>query len=363
MAIRKIGRDPEGIESLKLYASLTPQQALGADLQDQARLDEFADRVKRGVSGSVRTPTRLHGLRVEALFRAVLVALGGFTLLTDVDGGEPYFDDASGPVKPPDFSIVDRSGEQLLIEVKSVPPLHPLSPHTISETEMRGLQHYGRLMKAPVAVAHYWSAWNRWTLVRLDLLKQKGKKYAISPQEALASNELSRYGDCLVGTRPPLTLILNVEQTGKHPAASDHVEGRVTGVKVSAAGVVLKDKHEANIAWFLMRFGDWPAQDPQLRIEDGVPQAVEVSVNPPPENLDLVERQGFAGIGMLSSMYSSMYNEMTLTRDGDVRELRHEPDPGELAALIPDGYWDRKDRQLALWRFHIEPSSEEATKS
>jgi hypothetical protein len=45
--------------------------------------------MKRGVSASVQKASRLHGLRAEALFRAVLVALGGFTLLTDVDGGDP----------------------------------------------------------------------------------------------------------------------------------------------------------------------------------------------------------------------------------------------------------------------------------
>lgn len=42
---------------------------------------------------------------------------------------------------------------------------------------------------------------------------------------------------------------------------------------------------------------------------------------------------------MLSSLYSSVYNELMLTPDSDVRELRREPDPGELAALIPDDYW------------------------
>jgi hypothetical protein len=67
--------------------------------------------VKRGLGGSLQKESRLHGLRVEALFRAILVALGHFTLLTDIDGGEPYFDDAGGPVKLPDFSIVDRDGQ------------------------------------------------------------------------------------------------------------------------------------------------------------------------------------------------------------------------------------------------------------
>lgn len=56
--------------------------------------------------------------------------------------------------------------------------------------------------------------------------------------------------------------------------------------------MVLEDELEANIAWFLMRFGDWPTGDPQMRFEDGVPRAIEISVSPPPENRELVQQQG-----------------------------------------------------------------------
>lgn len=55
-------------------------------------------------------------------------------------------------------------------------------------------------------------------------------------------------------------------------------------------------------------------------------------------------------------MYSSMYNQLTLTPEGDVRELQHEPAPEQLATLIPPDYWDRKDRALLLWAFHVEPT-------
>jgi len=285
----------------------------------------------------------------------MLVALGGFTLLTDVDGGEPYFDDSGGPVKLPDFCVVARDGQQLLVEVKNVSPRDPSEPHVMSRAEILGLQRYGELMTAPVAVAHYWSAWNRWTLVRLAELKPNGKEYGIDFRTAALSNELSRFGDCMLGTRPPLTLILHLEDAGTQPAAGNRVQVKVTDVEIVAGGVTLKDGQELNFAWFLMLFGDWPAGDPQLLSKAGVPQTIELSVNPMPEECEVVERQGFGMVGMLSSMYSAMYNERTLMPEGEVRELRHEPDPGELAALIPDDYWDREDRALSIWRLHIEP--------
>jgi len=220
---------------------------------------------------------------------------------------------------------------------------------------MLGLRRYGELMGAPVAIAHYWAGWNRWTLVRLEKLEPTGNKYGIDLQTAIPSNELSRFGDCMLGTVPPLTLRLQVEQAGGRPAARGQVKVRVTGVEILAAGVPLTDNQEIDIAWFLMLFGDWPAEDPQMLMKDGAPRAIKMGVNPPPEELEAIERQGFGIIGTLSSMYSAMYNELTLMPEGGVRELRHEPDPGELRALIPDDYWDRKDRALSLWRLDIDP--------
>jgi hypothetical protein len=53
VTIRKLPRNPEGIDSLKMYGALGPLAAAGTDLQDPARVDEFLQRIRRGVSGSV----------------------------------------------------------------------------------------------------------------------------------------------------------------------------------------------------------------------------------------------------------------------------------------------------------------------
>jgi hypothetical protein len=37
-------------------------------------------------------------------------------------------------------------------------------------------------------------------------------------------------------------------------------------------------------------------------------------------------------VGTLSSIYSATFNAVTLKEDGDVTQLRREPDPGTLAA-------------------------------
>ena len=124
-----------------------------------------------GARASLGNPSRLHGLRTEAMFRAVLVALGRFQLLVEEDEGQVYYEDGLGPVKLPDYRAVDADGRQLLIEVKAVPPSSRRLHHSIPASEVEGLCRYGELTGAPVAVAHYWSAANLWTLVDLDLMQ------------------------------------------------------------------------------------------------------------------------------------------------------------------------------------------------
>jgi hypothetical protein len=178
MSIRRLSRDTEGVESLKFYASLDTL-AGGNDLRDPDRVQAFLTRIEDGLTRSLATESRLSGLQAEALFRAVVVALGGFELLTDEDAGDPYFDDAGGPVKPPDFRIVRANGQQRLIEVKRVSDRKPLEPHRLRAKEVSGLRRYGELMGVPIAIAHYWTAWNLWTVVDLDALSRRGQQYEI----------------------------------------------------------------------------------------------------------------------------------------------------------------------------------------
>jgi hypothetical protein len=80
---------------------------------------------------------------------------------------------------------------------------------------------------------------------------------------------------------------------------------------------------------------------------------------PPEEAHEIVERQGFAMVGALSSMYSAMFNDITLDDEGAVRRLDHHSEPGELGSLIPADYFERSDRRLKLWVFHVSPADED----
>jgi hypothetical protein len=357
MTIRRHRRDSEGIGSLKLLSALDLPTAAAQAAGEADSVDELARRLTGGARASLGNPSRLHGLRAEAMFRAVLVALGRFQLLVEEDEGQLYYDDAEGPVKLPDYRAVDADGRQLLVEVKTVPPNPRRLRHSIPTAEAEGLRRYGRLTHAPVAVAHYWSAANLWTLVDLDRMQPRDGQYELELAEAMKFNQMGRFGDRTVGTVPPLELRLDVEELGER-ARADTATVVIRKAQMLAAGQPLVDEVEQHIAFLLFRYGRWdvdtPAEvGPTGRITSFALQAA------PPEAREIVERQGFAMVGALSSMYSAAFNEITLNDEGAVRRLDHHSEPGEFGSLIPADYFERSSRRLKLWVLHQQSDEED----
>jgi hypothetical protein len=355
MAIQKVPRDPENLEMLRLYAALDPVQAVGTGLRDAARLDEFVQRARASLGRSVGTPSRVQGLRAQALFRATLVALGQFRLLVEEDAGDPYYDDKAGRVSPPDLRVVDRDGKTLLIEVKSVRLNDPLKPFRLRAADVEAWRSWGELTGAPVALALWWAAPGQWTLTSLDRLRPRGAKFEIDLIDAMVANEMSRFGDCMLGTRPPLIFRLHVKQEGAVDPETSRAPVRVTDVDLLAGGRMLEDELERRIAFYFLRFGKWEVEQELQFGPGGDVVTVDLVARPPVVEDGAQAAQDFASVGMLSSLYAALFDEVTLSADGEVDQLDHRPEPGELSKLIPDDFWDRADRALPLWRVNIEP--------
>lgn len=326
MAIQKVPRDPENLEMLRLYAAVDPVEGVGAGLRDTERLDKFLARARTSLEHSIATPSRMHGLRAQALFRATLVALGQFRLLIDEDVGDPYYDDDIGRLAPPDFRVVDSAGETLLIEVKSVKLNSPLKPFGVRKSDGEAWRRWGELAGAPVSLALWWAIPGRWTLISLDHLQPRGSKLEIDLPRAIAADEMSRFGDCLLGTKPPLIFRVHCEQ-----------EGPIDAKRV------------------FFRFGGWGIEQELQHGTGGDVTAIDLVARPLDSGDERQAQQDFAFVGMLSSLYAALFNEATLSPEGEVDQLEHRPEPGELADLIPDDFWDRPDRVLPLWRFNIQP--------
>lgn len=352
MTIKRAPRDSEGIGSLKLLSAFELPTISGA----ADGISEFARRLAQGAQASLGNPSRLHGLRAEAMFRAVLVALGNFQLLGEVDEGQIYYDDDLGPVKQPDYLAVDADGHRLLVEVKTVPPNSRQLRHSIPAAEVHGLRRYGQLIGAPVAVAHYWSAPNMWTLVDLEHLQPRNGRYDLDLTAACRFNQMARFGDRMVGTVPPLELRLEVEELGERGSREDTAHVVIKDAKLLAAGQPLTDDTEHRIAFLLFRYGGWEVDVPAEVDSAGRITSFTLTAAPA-DAQEIVARQGFAIVGALSSMYSALFNEITLDDERAVRLLDHHSEPGELGSLIPADYFERSDRRLKLWVLQLQPAN------
>jgi hypothetical protein len=354
--MRKLKRDREGLEPIRLFGSLSSADEAVLGLHDPARLDEFVVRVRESVTSSLQRAGRLHGLRTESLFKATTVALGGVRLLVDEDAGDVYFDDATGDITPPDFRLVDRDGEQLLVEVKAVPPERSLKSYDLRERDVAARERYADMTGAPLFFALYWPGWNEWTLVPVGALDHSGTKRRIDFGAAMGASEMFRLGDAQIMASPPITLSLELEALDE-PTAPGTATVRVVNAQMSGSEGALTDDLEANIAWMLFRYGSWSVEQEQRERDHGSGWFIDYVARPGMEEARaLAEQQGFIGVGTLSSIYSTMFNEATLSEQLHVEQLSHDPEPGMIGSLIPKNYWDRPGRGLPLWRAEVHPN-------
>ncbi len=182
-------------------------------------------------------------------------------------------------------------------------------------------------------------------------------RYELELAEAMKFNQMGRLGDRTVGTVPPLELHLDVEEKGER-SRPNMATVVVKDVQMQAAGRPLVDKSEQRIAFLLFRFGGWDIETPAEVNGQGRLRSFTLQAAPPLEARGIVERQGFAMLSPLSSMYSALFNEITLDDEGAVRHLDHHADPGELGSLIPADYFKRPDRRLKLWVLHLQAADE-----
>lgn len=107
MALRRGRELSVGLEALNLFSRLdSPATGANTTVRDLARRERVREMINTGLDQSLDNKGRLHGWRVQGLFEAMIVCLGGIRLIKEEDSGSYYFDDANGNVKPPDFRIV-----------------------------------------------------------------------------------------------------------------------------------------------------------------------------------------------------------------------------------------------------------------
>ncbi len=339
--MQRLGRDHRKLESLNLFA-LLPEQT-DESLFDPMKKESFLAQIGSGLAEALDSESTLHGVRVQSMFEGMVANLGAVRLIKQEDAGECFYQGDS--LQPPDFRIITFVGSQLLVEVKNYYSNDPMKAFRLRADDVRKIARYSALVGATLKIAIYWSRWNLWTLNRIDTFKQSGKYYSIPFSRAVTASEMALLGDVTVATEVPLTMTLTADQSKTRSVSPDGtvtMEG--TSRELRCGGTLIADATEKNILLYLMIYGKWQYDGGRVQLDEGgLPSAVVHTVAPekrenPHENFEM--------IGSLSSLYSNLYNSLTL-EDGKLTRLRVK-DPTALAPVIPLKF---EKKALSLWRF------------
>jgi hypothetical protein len=325
------GRTPSAqIEALNLYALL--HDARQGEVGGPDDLAAFIKAVESGLTQSLANPRRLHGRWAQDLFRAVLISLDAITMIKDEDAGEFH---SREPLRLPDFRVVTRAGEHLLIEVKNVGPARIPRPQKLRAKDVAAQRRYAEITGARLLFAHYWAAVNLWTLADSAVLQPRDAYFVMDPSDALSANELGTLGDRVIMTTSTLALSLSAEDG---PAGDIDPEFaalplpfKATAAVFTCDGNPLTDPAERAIARALFLYGGGEARFAMDVDEHGEPLAMTITWS------------SHAGSGTpivgsyLSQIFTGRYAAETKRPDGSVARIRHEPDPS-LTRLIPPGH-------------------------
>lgn len=345
--MQRIPRDPMKFDVADLIARYGQQQQVSLQAGDIA--DRFIDQVRDAAQNVLNSPSLLHGQRTQAMFEAMVVALGGARLIKQEDAGDIY-----GPnedLQPPDFRLFLEDGSQLLVEVKNHHAADPVRPFELRSADLDGLVRYADLVGTELRIAVYWARWNLWTLVPPSVFVARDNKRILHMRAAGMGNEMVRLGDMHVGTKFPLRIRFVADKAKPRAVGPDGVvRFTIGGVEIYCAGQGLTDPVDQNIAWHLMVFGRWQDEEDlnEVEISGDELEAVQFGVVPPVD-----QGQGFEIVGSLSEIFSSSYGWRTLEA-GDVAHVRADVTPGSLGRLIPE---DHCSGALPLWMFHVQPSN------
>ncbi|CAM4516553.1 hypothetical protein NONI108955_40425 [Nocardia ninae] len=344
------------LEAMAFMAISDTPGASPSPLRDPARIAAVVEVLRSGLSASLGSAGRIHGLRVQALFQAVVVALGAVKFIKPEDFGIYYSDDTDGAILPADFMLVLADGQRVLVEVKNVAPKDMSEGFVMRRQDFDAHKRYAAMAGARLLFAHYWAGLKIWTLVDADIMTVNANKVRLKINQAMRASQMAALGDAWIATKPPLTFTVHVEPEGQQRLGDGHYELQIAAIEIAAAGHVLTNPVQKRMAVTFMLGSDWTENvEVQLTHADVVTKIV--CIQEPfgdQDYIDKIAEQGFAFLGPLSAVYSRLYHMDTVDEDGEITALSSEPEPGFLRDLIPDDYWERDDDLLPIWRFQME---------
>lgn len=315
------------IEALNLFAHLPDaEQSL---LRDGTMESAFAATVSAALAESFADERRLHGHWAQHLFRAVLLSLDAVTLIKDEDAGELHHDE-DRPLRLPDFRVVTKAGEHLLVEVKNVGPSGIFKAQRIPADDFAAVGEYARLTGARLVFAHYWSGINWWTMVDAGRFTPNGKYFELAVSEAACADEFGLLGDLWLMTSSVITLVMLAAGIKEGPAIEPELAAGLSflpfvpaTIHFACDGVPVTGRREQELVNAVALYGGAAMSNPEF-IADGTGQPVGLMMT--------VRAPGDADPAELGSRLSSIYSGryIVATKDpigGAVTQIRYRPDP------------------------------------
>jgi len=349
--MKRLPNNPGKFDLVELFTAVSRQQGYRIDVPSD--VEAFKSGLDASLAEALGDAKLLHGKRVEAMFGHVAGALGHCRLIKQEDGGAVFADPGVEDLAVPDWGIVTKDGQRLLVEVKNFHMKDFTSRFKRPHAYLRKLEEYARLNAAELKIAIYFSRVNVWTLLSPGAFFVEGRHVWIDFAYAMVRNEMALLGDRTISTKPPLEL----EFTGDNASGGARIEedgtvvATIRAVVMRCAGREIVDPQEQRIAFYLMRFGRWVMETP-AKVIDG--RLVSWSFTCVPEDGGEEENaQVFRSFGTLSSMVSNAFREFTVGDDSGVIALDVKYDPDMFSLDIPEGY---RGEALPLWQFKLRPN-------
>jgi len=300
--------------------------------------------------GELFTPRdhELAGMRAESLFREVAIALGQVEYLKQEDQGDWFTHGINAA--PVDFLLGLNNGHRLAVEVKNCHKT--LGAIGFKKSYISALERYSRIVAHDLKVAIYWSKWRMWTLVDPRFFEDVGPdRVRLSFESANMWNEMSRLGDRILMTRPPIGLRVRVKTQGVQEFSTRKTEREflVERLTVLAGGREVESTEIASMVLQFLMHGTWASSGWDYRSEGGQ-EFVEL-LSSPPEYQPASADSGLEIVGALSTLCSNAILEKLGESGADLPHGTCGYEYGEMVRLVPaDFNFDNPDLRLAVLR-------------
>ncbi|MGD0351209.1 MAG: hypothetical protein ABSB84_12975 [Verrucomicrobiota bacterium] len=130
----------------------------GISLSNESGGKQFIEQMAVALKTHGKTPTVIHGFRIQTMFAYIAAALGGCHIITEEDAGDLFVESVN--CKRPDFRMLTKGGQEIFVEVKNFDQQEePMADFIQKSDYINSLRRYVDAFQKPLFFAIYWRRW------------------------------------------------------------------------------------------------------------------------------------------------------------------------------------------------------------